>query len=361
MFNAGTFKSLVYDPATGRSRVVPTPDDMFCAGHTFLGNGNLLDRGRHPALRAARRRGDQRRRRRDGQERGPGRRAARRSPPARSSARPRAWSTAPATSSRCSPANKVATRRGATVTASETIVFAEAVAPGPQYVAVGAASSTRMVGSPRPRRQNIYALGQAMTHGEAGLPGHRGDLRVQPVHRDLRACRRHVLQALVPDADPARGRQRHLGLRARRHRRDPRTGRTRSTTRPPGGGPSARTSPSTSRPTRRCSRPRARTSCSTPARTPGYGSAEQGRVPGFWNLKNNMFTPSPGCVIPTCWRPRARPGSARCRTSAWPWSAAAASARARGRAPGSTRSTSRARTRRGRRDRCCPRARGTRT
>jgi hypothetical protein len=45
MFNAGTFKSLVYDPATGRSRVVPTPDDMFCAGHAFLGNGNLLVAG----------------------------------------------------------------------------------------------------------------------------------------------------------------------------------------------------------------------------------------------------------------------------------------------------------------------------
>ena len=45
MFAAGTFKSLVYDPNTGQGHIVPTPDDMFCGGHTFLGDGKLLVAG----------------------------------------------------------------------------------------------------------------------------------------------------------------------------------------------------------------------------------------------------------------------------------------------------------------------------
>ncbi|WP_232664346.1 kelch motif-containing protein [Pseudonocardia sp. TRM90224] len=45
MFDAGTFKSLVYDPVTGSSHIVPTPADMFCSGHTFLPDGKLLVAG----------------------------------------------------------------------------------------------------------------------------------------------------------------------------------------------------------------------------------------------------------------------------------------------------------------------------
>ncbi|MEU2711138.1 galactose oxidase early set domain-containing protein [Streptomyces sp. NPDC007205] len=41
-FNAGTFTSAVYDPATGTYKVVPTPKDMFCAGHVQLQDGRVL-------------------------------------------------------------------------------------------------------------------------------------------------------------------------------------------------------------------------------------------------------------------------------------------------------------------------------
>ncbi|MCF3132596.1 galactose oxidase-like domain-containing protein [Streptomyces olivochromogenes] len=41
-FNAGTFTSAVYDPATGTYKVVPTPKDMFCAGHIQLQDGRVL-------------------------------------------------------------------------------------------------------------------------------------------------------------------------------------------------------------------------------------------------------------------------------------------------------------------------------
>jgi hypothetical protein len=44
-FEAGTFRSILYDPAHDSFTAVPTPTDVFCAGHTFLPNGNLLIAG----------------------------------------------------------------------------------------------------------------------------------------------------------------------------------------------------------------------------------------------------------------------------------------------------------------------------
>lgn len=44
-FDAGTFSTLLYDPATGATSLVPTPSDLFCGGHAFLANGNLLVAG----------------------------------------------------------------------------------------------------------------------------------------------------------------------------------------------------------------------------------------------------------------------------------------------------------------------------
>ncbi|MEV4705779.1 galactose oxidase-like domain-containing protein [Actinoplanes sp. NPDC049316] len=44
-FEAGTFRTVLYDPAKDSFSEVPTPTDVFCAGHTFLPNGNLLIAG----------------------------------------------------------------------------------------------------------------------------------------------------------------------------------------------------------------------------------------------------------------------------------------------------------------------------
>ncbi|GAA5028438.1 hypothetical protein GCM10023335_66360 [Streptomyces siamensis] len=41
-FEAGTFTSAVYDPANGTYKVIPTPKDMFCAGHVQLSDGRVL-------------------------------------------------------------------------------------------------------------------------------------------------------------------------------------------------------------------------------------------------------------------------------------------------------------------------------
>lgn len=45
MFDAGTFKTLLYNPDDGKTKLITTPKDMFCAGHAFLPNGNLLVAG----------------------------------------------------------------------------------------------------------------------------------------------------------------------------------------------------------------------------------------------------------------------------------------------------------------------------
>jgi hypothetical protein len=45
-FAAGTFKTAIYDPATGTLRSdIPTPYDLFCSGHAFLPDGRLLVAG----------------------------------------------------------------------------------------------------------------------------------------------------------------------------------------------------------------------------------------------------------------------------------------------------------------------------
>ncbi|MGI5402573.1 galactose oxidase-like domain-containing protein [Streptomyces sp. CA-135486] len=41
-FDAGTFTSAIYDPVTGAFRMIPTPADMFCAGHVQLQDGRVL-------------------------------------------------------------------------------------------------------------------------------------------------------------------------------------------------------------------------------------------------------------------------------------------------------------------------------
>jgi hypothetical protein len=44
-FEAGTFRTVVFDPESGATTAVPTPTDLFCAGHAFLPDGKLLVAG----------------------------------------------------------------------------------------------------------------------------------------------------------------------------------------------------------------------------------------------------------------------------------------------------------------------------
>ncbi len=44
-FEAGTFKTIVWNPETNEAKLVPTPKDFFCGGHAFLPDGKLLVAG----------------------------------------------------------------------------------------------------------------------------------------------------------------------------------------------------------------------------------------------------------------------------------------------------------------------------
>ena len=44
-FDAGTFKTLLLDPVTMHEQLIPTPWDLFCAGHIELPDGNILIAG----------------------------------------------------------------------------------------------------------------------------------------------------------------------------------------------------------------------------------------------------------------------------------------------------------------------------
>ncbi len=52
-FNAGTFKSTVYDPVSGTFTDIATPEDLFCSGHLQLPDGNVLIMGGTKAYPAA--------------------------------------------------------------------------------------------------------------------------------------------------------------------------------------------------------------------------------------------------------------------------------------------------------------------
>lgn len=45
LFAAGTFKTLLYSPKTGKTQLIHTPEDLFCGGHAQLPNGNVLVAG----------------------------------------------------------------------------------------------------------------------------------------------------------------------------------------------------------------------------------------------------------------------------------------------------------------------------
>lgn len=53
MFAAGTFKTAVFDPATGSFTEVPTPADLFCSGHVQLRDGRVLVMGGNKDYAAA--------------------------------------------------------------------------------------------------------------------------------------------------------------------------------------------------------------------------------------------------------------------------------------------------------------------
>jgi hypothetical protein len=295
MFRAGTFKSAVYDPATGQSKIVPTPDDMFCSGHTFLANGNLLVAG-----------GTQRYEKLDGAvtHAAGGLRVKNESP----DGAPRPFKAGTEFRSPeglvyrathdfvVKPATKVATRRGATVTASETQVFAEAVQEGP--VAVSPTPKQYAVGGLGPAEtKNIYALGQGMTLEKQDYQGIEQTYEFDPVAEryvrvgDMTFKRWYpTLTGLADGSVLAVSGLDGTGeiLNGQNEIYDPATKKW-----------TERKDLTQYFPTYPALFQTAREGVLFySGANAGYGPAEQGRVPGLWNLRGNVFTPVTGMRDP---------------------------------------------------------------
>jgi hypothetical protein len=295
MFSAGTFKSLVYDPTTGRSRVIPTPNDMFCAGHTFLASGNLLIAG-----------GTQRYERLDGavtnaagpltvKNENPD--PTPRTFPAGTEFRsPEGLVYRTTHAFTVEPAAKVATSRGATVTASETTVFAEAIEPGPQYIAVGP-RNYRMVAPPPGEEENLYALGQKMTLEKQNYQGLEQTYEFNPLTETYERVGDMAFKRWYPTL---------TGLA---------DGRVLSVSGLDGTGEILNGQNEVYDPVARRWIERKDLTQYFPTypalfqtaredvlfysgANGGFGPAQQGRIPGFWNLQTNVLTPVPGIRDP---------------------------------------------------------------
>ncbi|NJQ01375.1 kelch motif-containing protein [Streptomyces zingiberis] len=161
MFEAGTFKTLLWDPADNSFRLIPTPEDLFCSGHAQLPNGRLLVAGgtaRYEVLEGEVERAgggmlvknedpDRAHRFRKG--------TVFRAPDGRRYRTTRAFTL---------PAAEKTKRKGGrvTVTASEERVFVEAVRTGGGQVARRPAQYA-VEGLRGADRRNVYGLAQALT------------------------------------------------------------------------------------------------------------------------------------------------------------------------------------------------------
>ncbi|MGP4001448.1 galactose oxidase-like domain-containing protein [Streptomyces sp. 8N706] len=160
-FDAGTFKTLLWDPAKNTFKLIPTPEDVFCAGHAQLPGGRLLVAGgtaRYEVLegRVERAAGPMLVKNEDpDMARGFRRGTVFRSPDGKAYRATRAF-TVPA-------AKKHQGRKGkVTVTAGEVRVFVEAAEKGRGQIRKDPAQY-RIEGLAGVDRRNLYGLAQAMT------------------------------------------------------------------------------------------------------------------------------------------------------------------------------------------------------
>ncbi len=185
-FDAGTFKSLLWDPVRNTYKLVPTPADMFCGGHTTLPDGRVLVAGgtlRYEALDGA-------------VKKAAGTMRVRNENPDAPRTFPKGTTfTAPdgreylSTADVTVPAaTKTVTTDGTTwathttkvtVTAGEQHVFVEAVAPGTTYVDQHPAQYA-IKGLSGADAQNLYGMSDKMTLDKQDFQGIRSAYEFNP-------------------------------------------------------------------------------------------------------------------------------------------------------------------------------------
>jgi len=294
LFATKALKSLLYDPRDGSTRMIPVPDDMFCGGQTLLPDGRLLVAGgtaRYEKLSGAvtHAAGAMRVKNENPD-------VARPVPAGTEFVSPAGQRYRSVRDALVPPAAKDATRAGATVTASEVTVFVEAVVPGPaaqnpdreQYA---------IAGLPPEQSRNLYGLGAPMTLDKQDYQGTDKAFTFDPVTEtwtrvgDMEFARWYpTLTPMVDGRVMATSGLDGVGevLNGQTEIFDPATNTwterkdlTHYFPTYPGlfttGAPDEMFYTGT---------------------TAGYGPADQGRVPGLWDLDDNAFAPVPGLRDP---------------------------------------------------------------
>ncbi|MFF4652730.1 galactose oxidase-like domain-containing protein [Streptomyces sp. NPDC001380] len=300
-FDAGTFRSLLWDPVRNTYKLVPTPADMFCGGHTSLPDGRVLLAGgtlRYEALKGAvtRAAGTMRIRNEDPDHghvlpRGtvftaPDGRAYRST--ARAVVPPAVKTTARA-------ADRSGRRRPQVrVTASEQHVFVEAVAEGGRYV-TAAPAQYAIRGLTGADARNLYGMGDRMTLDKQDFQGIRSAYEFDPVTEqyepvpDMRSARWYPTLTGLPDGRVVTV----SGLDD--------TGRILTGDDNEVYDPRTRTwakAPDHYFPTYPSLFLTAKGQLFYSGSNSGYGPATEGRDPGIWDLRRNTFTAVPGLRDP---------------------------------------------------------------
>ncbi|WP_344078450.1 galactose oxidase-like domain-containing protein [Luedemannella helvata] len=177
-FAAGTFKSLVYDPATGRTRLISTPTDIFCAGHAFLPDGKLLVAGgtlRYEVLEPqVTRAAGLMVVKNESPNGGP-----RVFPKGTEFVSPAGKKFTATSEFTVQPATKVIVKGGAKVTASTTSIWVESTVEGPSGV-TPLRANYKITGLIGQDRENIYGLNEKMTLDKQDFQGRREAFEFNP-------------------------------------------------------------------------------------------------------------------------------------------------------------------------------------
>ncbi|MDD7968031.1 radical copper oxidase GlxA [Actinomycetospora lemnae] len=294
LFATKALKSLLYDPRDGSSRMIPVPDDMFCGGQTLLPDGRLLVAGgtaRYEKLDGAvtHAAGAMRVKNEDPD-------VARPVPAGTEFVSPAGLRYRSTRDALVPPAAKITTSTGATVTASEVTVFVEAVAPGP-----GSVNPDReqyaIAGLPPDLSRDLYGLGAPMTLDKQDYQGTDKAYTFDPVTEtwtrvgDMAFARWYpTLTPMVDGQVLATSGLDGVGevLNGQTEIFDPATNTwterkdlTRYFPTYPGIFTTARSD-----------------EMFYTGTTAGYGPADQGRVPGLWDLADNTLSPVPGLRDP---------------------------------------------------------------
>ncbi len=293
-FDAGTFRTLLYDPVGGQSRLVMTPKDMFCSGHAFLPDGKLLVAG-----------GTQRYEVLDGKvTKAAGGLVVKNENPDKGHAfdkgtefvAPDGRKYKATTSFTVPPAVKTIIRKGATVTPSQTTVFVESELDGPAGVTTKPAQYT-IAGLAGPDANNLYGLAQKLNLDKQDFQGIADTYEFDPVAEqyvkvgDMVEKRWYPSLVGLPSGDV-------LAV----------SGLDGTGTILPGQNEVF--DPATKKWTERPDLFRYFPTYPALFQTSvagklfysgsnaGYGPADAGRVPGFWNLTGNTFEPVTGLRDP---------------------------------------------------------------